>query len=281
MNSRRMSEKVFKLLCLSVTFTSVIVLAVLLFHTLMQGWGYLRWDLFTNFPSRFPDKAGIKAALVGTLWLMGLTGLLSIPIGIGSGIYLEEYAPKGRFTRFIELNIANLAATPSILFGLFGLALFVRFFGFGRSLWSGAMTLTLLILPTIIIATREAIRAVPDTIRQGSYAVGATLWQTVWGQVLPAATPGIMTGIILALSRAIGESAPLVMIGALAYVAFLPAGPHDQFSSMPMQIFNWASRPQEEFHSLAAAAIVVLLAVMLAMNGLAIWIRFKTQRKQS
>ncbi len=281
LQQRRRSEFLFRIFCMLVTLSSVLILCVLLGHIFAEGWNYLKIDLFTNFPSRFPDKAGIKSALVGTLWIMGLTALISIPIGVASAIYLEEYAPKSKLTRFIELNIANLAATPSILYGLFGLALFVRFFGLGRSLWSGALTLSLLILPTIIIATREALRGVPDTIRQGAYAVGATLWQTVWGQVLPSAIPGIMTGIILALSRAIGESAPLVMIGALAFVAFLPTGPSDKFATMPMQIFNWSSRPQEEFHKLAAAAIIVLLGVMLAMNAFAIWLRIKTQRKQS
>ena len=263
------------------TWAAIAVLAVLLIHVSRQGLRWLDWQFLSSFPSRFPAKAGIKSALIGTLWLIGLTATLAVPIGVAAALYLEEYAAKGRIARFIEVNIANLAGVPSIVYGMLGLVIFVRFFALQRSLIAGAATMSLLILPVIIIAAREAIRAVPDSIRQAAYALGATKWQTVRSHVLPASLPGILTGVILALSRAIGETAPLVMIGALTYVAFVPQGPMDSFTALPIQIFNWASRPQEEFHQLAAGGIVVLLAVLLMMNAAAVVIRHRAERTHS
>ncbi len=260
------------------TWTGVLMLAILLIQISWQAMGWLDFQFLTSFPSRFAEKAGIKAALWGTIWLILLTAVISIPIGVGAAVYLEEYARPNWLNTTIEINIANLAGTPSIVYGILGLALFVRWFGLGRSLLAGALTMSLLILPVTIMASREALRAVPKSIRLASFALGATQWNTIRHHVLPAALPGIMTGIILALSRAIGESAPLVMIGALSYVAFTPNGPMDSFSALPIQIFNWASRPQKEFYSLAAAGIVVLLLVLLTMNAAAIWIRARAQK---
>jgi phosphate transport system permease protein len=212
------------------------------------------------------------------VWLIGLTACVSIPVGIAAAIYLEEYAKPGKLSSFIEVNIANLAGVPSIVYGILGLAIFVRFLAMGRSILAGSLTMSLLILPVIIIASREAIRSVAPSIRHAAFAVGATEWQTVRDHVLPGALPGILTGVILALSRAIGETAPMIMIGALAYVAFVPVGPMDSFVPLPIQIFNWASRPQKEFHELAAAAIIVLLGTLLVMNAAAVYIRYRAQK---
>ena len=275
---RHAISKAFRILCACMTWTGVAVLGVLLFHVTREGLPWIDIQFLTDFPSRFPEKAGIKSALWGTIWLISLTAAFSIPVGIGAAIYLEEYAGKGRISRFIEVNIANLAGVPSIVYGILGLAIFVRFFALGRSVLAGSLTMSLLILPVIIIAAREAIRAVPGSIRQAAYALGATRWQVVRDHVIPSALPGILTGVILALSRAIGETAPLVMIGALTYVAFVPEGPMDAFTALPIQIFNWASRPQREFHELAAAGIVVLLAVLLLMNAIAVFIRHRSER---
>ncbi|MSO19033.1 MAG: phosphate ABC transporter permease PstA [Acidobacteria bacterium] len=260
------------------TWTGVFILAILLIQISWQAMGWLDLQFLTSFPSRFAEKAGIKAALWGTIWLILLTAVISIPIGVGAAVYLEEYSGPSWLNTTIEINIANLAGTPSIVYGILGLALFVRWLDLGRSLLAGALTMSLLILPVTIMASREALRAVPKSIRLASFALGATRWNTIRHHLLPAALPGIMTGIILALSRAIGESAPLVMIGALSYVAFTPNGPMDSFSALPIQIFNWASRPQKEFYSLAAAGIVVLLLVLLTMNAAAIWIRARAQK---
>jgi len=262
------------------TITGIVLLAVLLAAIFHDGWAWLDKDFLTHFPSRKPERAGIKSALAGTLWFVGMTALISVPVGVGAAVYLEEFAKKSRLKTFIEINIANLAGVPSIVFGILGLAVFVRFFGLGRSVLSGALTMSLLILPVIVIAAREALRAVPDSIRQGAMALGATRWETVRAHVLPAAIPGILTGVILALSRAIGETAPLIMIGALTFVAFTPEGPLDDFTVLPIQIFNWASRPQAEFHNLAAAGIIVLLAVLLTMNAAAVLLRHNVQKKQ-
>jgi phosphate transport system permease protein len=252
---------------------------VLLYQVCVAGLQWIDFQFLTSFPSRFPEKAGIKSALAGTLWLISMVAFISIPVGVGAAVYLEEFVARGRISRLIELNIANLAGVPSIVYGIIGLAVFVRGMALERSLLSGALTMSLLILPVIIIASREAIKAVPMSIRHAAYALGATRWQTVWAHVLPASFPGILTGIILALSRAIGETAPLVMIGALTYVAFLPEGPMDAFTALPIQIFNWVSRPQQDFHDLASAAIVVLLGVLLVMNSAAIVIRYKTESR--
>jgi phosphate transport system permease protein len=238
--------------------------------------------LWTHASSN-PSQAGFKAALVGSLWLLALTALFSVPIGISAAIYLEEYATQNRLNRFIEVNIANLAGVPSVVYGILGLAVFVRGlniegWGLGRTVLAGSLTMSLLILPVIIIAAREAIKAVPDSIRQGAYGLGATKWQVVRHHVLPIALPGILTGIILAMSRAIGETAPLLMIGAMSYIAFVPKHPMEYFTVLPIQIYNWIAQPQKEFHLLAACGILLLLVVLLAMNSLAIYIRYRAQR---
>lgn len=271
----------FRVLCAVMTWAAISVLAVLIYHVAREGLRWIDWQFLTDFPSRFPDKAGIKSSIYGTVWLIILTAAVSIPVGVAAAIYLEEYAKQTRLSRFIEVNIANLAGVPSIVYGILGLVIFVRFFMLGRSVLAGALTMSLLILPVIIIASREAIRAVPSSIRQAAFALGATRWQTTRSHVLPSALPGILTGIILSLSRAIGETAPLVMIGALTYVAFVPQGPLDAFTALPIQIFNWASRPQQEFHQLAAAAIVVLLVILLLMNSVAVYIRNKSEREKT
>ena len=253
-------------------------MGVLLFHVTQEGIQWLDLQFLSDFPSRFPAKAGIHSALIGTLWLISLTALFSVPIGIGAGLYLEEFTKKNRICQFVDLNISNLAGVPSIVYGMLGLVIFVRWFELNQSVLAGSLTMSLLILPVIIISTREALRAVPNTIRQAAFALGATRWQTIYAHVLPAAFPGILTGIILALSRAIGETAPLIMIGALTYVAFVPDGPMDDFTALPIQIFNWASRPQKEFHELAAAGILVLLIVLLLMNSIAVIIRHRLEK---
>ena len=239
------------------------------------------FQFLDSFPSRKPERAGLKSALWGSVWLIGLTALISVPISIGSALYLEEYAPQNRWTRIIEINLANLAGMPSILYGLLGLAVFVRYFGLESSLWSGSLTLSLLVLPVVVIAAKGAIRSVPLSIREGAYALGARRWQVVFHHVLSSALPGIMTGVILALSRAMGESAPLIMVGALSYIAFLPEGPSDPFTALPVQIYNWAARPQDDFHGLAAGGIIVLLVLLLTLNAGAVFIRNKLQRYKS
>jgi phosphate transport system permease protein len=276
---RQQIATTFRIFCTGVTFLAMAILAILIYQVTSAGAGWLDWQFLTSFPSRFPEKAGIKSAFVGTLWLVSLTALIAIPTAVLAAIYLEEYAPKNKATIFIEINIANLAGVPSIVYGILGLAIFVRFFGLNRSVIAGAMTMSLLILPVIIIASKEAIRAVPSSLRQAAFAVGATRWQVVHAHVLPSAIPGILTGVILALSRAIGETAPLIMIGALTYVAFLPEGPMDEFTALPIQIFNWTARPQEEFHELAAAGIIVLLTILLVMNATAVYIRYRGSKK--
>jgi phosphate transport system permease protein len=258
---------------------AIAVLAVLLIDVTRSGIGRLGWDFINSFPSRNPDQAGIKAALFGTLWLMGLTAAFAVPIGIGAAIYLEEYASRNWLNRIIQTNIANLAGVPSIVYGILGLAIFVRAMALGRSVLAGSLTMALLVLPIVIIASQEALRAVPNSIREAAYGVGASRWQVVSRQVLPVAMPGVLTGIILALSRAIGEAAPLIMIGALAFVPFTPSGPLDAFTVLPIQIFNWASRPQAAFAKDAAAAIIVLLALLLSMNAIAIVLRNRFQSR--
>lgn len=276
---RHRRARYFATLCAVVTWTSVALLGILLYEVCLRGFAWLDWQFLTSFPSRFPERAGIKSAVVGSLWLILLVALIAIPVGVSTALCLEEFARKGRLLKIIDLNIANLAGVPSIVYGILGLAIFVRFFALGRSLLAAALTMSLLILPVIIIASREAISAVPRGIREAALSLGATRWQTTWHHVLPAALPGISTGIILALSRAIGETAPLVMIGALTFVAFLPAGPMDGFTVLPIQIYNWASRPQPAFHELAAAAIIVLLALLLLLNAAAIWLRYRSERR--
>ncbi len=276
---RRAAGIVFAATCLAATLVGLVALAVLLFDVWGDGAAALGWDFITSYPSRRASRAGILPALVGSLWVLVLTAVFSFPIGVGTAIWLEEYAPRNRLTRLIQINISNLAGVPSIVYGILGLAVFVRAMALGRSVIAGALTLTLLILPVIIIAAQEAIRAVPGSIRMGALALGATRWQTVRHQVLPIAMPGILTGTILALSRAVGEAAPLLLIGAVAFVPFLPSSPTDSFTVLPIQIYNWISRPQSEFHALAAAGIIVMLVVLVILNGAAILLRNRYSKR--
>jgi phosphate transport system permease protein len=263
------------LLVLALAFAA---LGALLYDVASDGMGRLSWQFLSSFPSRRAEEAGIYPALIGTAYVMVVTTALAVPIGIGAAVYLEEYGTNRWFSRLIEINIANLAGVPSIIYGLLGLGLFVRTLGFGRSVLAGAATLALLALPIVILSTREALRTVPGSIREASYALGATKWQTTWHQVLPNAMPGILTGLILALSRAIGETAPLITIGALTYVPFAPDSLWSPFTVLPIQIFNWLSRPQAAFAQNASAGILVLLTVLLVMNAVAIVLRDKYQR---
>lgn len=271
--ARYAGDRLLNLFGILVMLLALVSLGALLYDIGRDGLGRLSWQFLTSYPSRRPAEAGILPALAGSIYVIALTALLAIPFGVAAAIHLEEYGHRGRFSRLIEINIANLAGVPSIIYGLLGLGLFVRMLGMGRSVLAGASILALLILPVVILATREALRAVPKSLREGSYALGATKWQTIWRQVLPAAAPGILTGLILALSRAIGETAPLITIGALTYVPFIPSDVWSPFTVLPIQVFNWVSRPQAAFAENAAAGIVVLLALLLVMNGAAIVLR--------
>jgi phosphate transport system permease protein len=277
--ARKATALGFLLLCILATSVGIAALAVLLVDVTREGIDRVSWDFINSFPSRKPEEAGIKAALFGTIWMMAFTAAFAIPIGVGAAVYLEEYAPRNWLTRVIQTNIANLAGVPSIVYGILGLSLFVRAMSLERSVLAGSLTMALLVLPIIIIASQEALRAVPSSIREAAYALGASRWQVTSRQVLPVAFPGILTGIILALSRAIGETAPLIMIGALLFVPFTPSGPMDRFTALPIQIFNWTSRPQAAFRENAAAGIIVLLAVLLSMNALAIILRNRFQAR--
>ena len=319
LKTRHIKANIFNFVLIASTIFGLIMLAVLLFDISKEGIPWVRKELFLNYHSRFPDQAGMKSAIVGSLIVIALTALFSFPIGLGAAIYLEEYAPKNKITSFINININNLAGVPSIVYGMLGLVVFGRMFNlfspnswlvklfnlkvkegalggfsfnlfgipslelrfpFGRSIIAGSLTMTLLILPVVIIAAREAIRAVPNSIREASYGLGATKWQTVSRQVIPIAMPGIMTGMILALSRGIGETAPLIIMGAFVYVPFLPNSLWDQFTVMPIQIYNWITLPQQEYRiNLAAAGILVLLFTLLSLNGLAIYLRKKFEIK--
>lgn len=276
-------RKILGSIALVVFMSSVVVgilgLVVLLAQVLSQGMEWLSPELIFNFPSRHPEQAGLKAAIFGTLWLMGLTAAFTVPVGVGAAIYLEEYATENWLTRLIEVNIANLAGVPSIVYGLLGLALFVQLLSLGRSVLAGALTMSLLVLPIVILASREAIKAVPETYRQAAFALGATKWEVVRSVVLPSAYPGVLTGIILAMSRAIGETAPVIAISALVYLTFVPQNPLDRFTVLPIQIFNWIARPQEDFRGLAAGGIIVLLIVLLSMNALAVFLRNRYQKQ--
>jgi phosphate transport system permease protein len=281
---RRIGDKGLEISGLLVLLLALAALTTLLADVFIDGSGRLVRDFpqfLTSYPSRRAASAGLLPALVGSILLIILTAALAIPVGVGAAIYLEEYGTQDRWSRLIEINIANLAGVPSIIYGLLGLGLFVRTLGLGRSLLAGAATLALLVLPVVILSTREALRTVPPSLRESSYALGATRWQTVWHQVLPMAMPGIMTGLILALSRAIGETAPLITIGALTYVPFLPDSIWSPFTVLPIQTFNWVSRPQAEFLQNAAAAIIVLLVLLLAMNAVAIWLRDRYQKQRT
>lgn len=276
---RKFKNSLSKYFFFTANIIGIFVLAVLLIELVATGYKWLDWQFITSFPSRFAAKAGILPAILGSVWMMALTVCFSVPIGIATAIYLEEFAQKNFLTTIIQTNISNLAGVPSIVYGILGLAVFVRGMDLGRTVLAGSLTMSLLVLPVIIIATQEAIRTVPESIKHASYALGATKWQTVRRIILPYAAPGILTGTILASSRAIGETAPLITIGAAAYVSSVPDDPMSRFTVLPIQIFNWASRPQKDFEGLAAAGIVVLLVVLLSMNAFAIYFRNKYQKK--
>lgn len=292
---RRMYSVIFSVFCILATLIALGVLAALIGRVLVQGWPYLQPSFLANFESRLaPESTGIRSGLWGTIWVMGLTTLFSIPLGVGAAVYLHEFARKNTVSHFIELNIANLAGVPSIVYGLLGLTLFVRLMNqfasgvgvpeaanpFGRTVLAASLTMTLMVLPVIIIAAREALVAVPDSIRQASYAMGATRWQTVWHHVLPAAVPGILTGVILSLSRAIGEAAPLIVVGAVAFTHEIPSGLGSGFTVLPIQIYDWMGEPQMDIYQpLSAAAIIVLLMILFVMNGICVVLRaWQTKR---
>lgn len=278
--ARRLRDRIAHGVLLFMTLFAVAMLVVLLWRVLSGALGWLDWQFLTSLPSRSAKKAGVLSALAGSLWTIGLTALFALPVGVATALYLEEYSDaRSPFNRFIQLNIANLAGVPSIVYGMLGLAVFVRILGFGRSILSGALTLALLILPVIIVTSQEALKSCPKTLKEASYALGVTKWRTITGVVLPWSMPGILTGSILAISRAMGEAAPLIMVGAAGYVAFLPKSPMDAFTVLPIQIFNWTSRPQDDFQHVAAAGIVVLIALLLTMNTVAILLRNKYQNR--
>ena len=282
LGTRHKTAGFFRVLVFIATIIGMVVLGVLLVDIAVDGVPRLNLEFLTSLRSSTPETAGIYAGLIGSVWLISLTALVAVPLGIGAAVYLEEYAGDNWLNRIVEINISNLAGVPSIVYGLLALGIFVNYLApltGGTSIISGAAALTLLILPVIIIATREAIRAVPGKVREGAYALGATKWDTVRGHVLPMALPGAMTGTILALSRAIGETAPLIVVGAAAFLSFTPNGPTDRFSAMPIQIYGWTSLPQEGWEAVAAAGIVVLLVVLLLMNSVAVTIRNRTQKR--
>ncbi|MBD7935848.1 MULTISPECIES: phosphate ABC transporter permease PstA [Cytobacillus] len=279
MSPRKWKNSVFKGLFMFATALALVVLAILLYRIITQGIGYLDWQFLQSLPSRNPEQAGIKTALIGTIWLMGVVAPVTLILGVGTAIYLEEYASKNKFTSLIQINISNLAGVPSIVFGLLGLTVFVRALTLGTSVLAAGLTMSLLVLPIIIVASQEAIRSVPMELREASFGMGANKWQTIVRVVMPAALPGILTGTILALSRAIGETAPLVVLGLPLFLAFLPQSVFDMFTVLPMQIYNWTSRPQEEFHAVAAGGIIVLLIMLIVMNSIAVLIRNKFQKR--
>jgi phosphate transport system permease protein len=284
---RKRMGTLFIVIALLATSTAILFLSLLLVDILMDGLASVDLQFITSFPSSRPEKAGILPGLVGTLWVLAITALLAFPIGVGAAVYLEEYSHQSRLNNLIQTNISNLAGVPSIVYGLLGLGVFVRLFQMGSSILAAGITMALLILPVVIIASREAIRAVPVSLRYGSLALGASLWQTIWRVVLPNAIPGILTGTILALSRAIGETAPLIVVGAVTYITYLPSAGavglagalQSQFTTLPIMIYNWTSRPQQAFHDLAAAGIIVLLVLLLSANALAIVLRNRMQKR--
>jgi len=282
LSQRYRTDLIFQAATWCAVVLSLVVLVALILDVLGDGLPRLDWSFVTSFPSRKADKAGLLSALVGTIWTMITVAVIAFPLGVGAGIYLEEFSSDNWFTRFIEININNLAGVPSIIYGLLGLQVFVRVMEpltGGRSILSGSLTLALLILPIIIVSTREALRAVPDSLRLAGFALGATRWQVVRDQIMPIAFPGVLTGTILALSRGIGETAPLITIGALTFISFLPDNLQSPFTVLPIQIYNWISRPQKPFHDNAAAGIIVLLVVLLAMNATAVLLRNKLQKR--
>ncbi|KAA0560702.1 phosphate ABC transporter permease PstA [Rossellomorea aquimaris] len=279
MSSRLMVNSVFKGLFFLATLFGLVVLCVLLYRVFTQGIGYLDLQFLQNVGSRFPEKAGIYAAFMGTIWLMFVVVIVSFILAVGTAIYLEEYAKQNKINKFIKVNISNLAGVPSVVFGLLGLTIFARAFALGQSVLAAGLTMSLLILPVIIVAAQEAIRSVPRELRDASYGMGATKWQTITRVVLPAAIPGILTGSILAFSRAIGETAPLVVIGVPTILLFTPGSILDTFTALPMQIYDWTKRPQADFHDVAAAGIIILLGLLLLMNSIAVLIRNKFQKR--
>lgn len=279
LTSRRVKNALFSLLAFAAILISMVTLAGLLIDLVGRGGSSLDSQFLTSSPSRIPAKAGIFPALVGTLWVTILVALITFPVGIGAAIYLEEYAGRGRIARLLKINISNLAGVPSIVYGIFGLAIFVRGLDLGRTVFAASLTLSLLILPVVIISSAEALKAVPPSQREAAYALGATRWQVIRRALLPAAAPGILTGIVLAVGRAVGETAPLILIGAVTFVTFVPTNPfEDKYTVLPIQIFNWANRPQEAFLEISAAAILVLIALMLLLNGAAIYLRARLSR---
>lgn len=284
LDKRQTLDKIFEIATWIATSVGLIVLAVLLIDTLIDALPKLNLSFITSYPSRRASASGIWPALIGTLWLLALTTLIAFPIGVGAGIYLEEYAPDNWFTRIIQINIANLAGVPSIIYGMLGLQVFVRIMQpitGGRSILAGALTLSLLILPIIIVSTRETLRTIPNSLRLAGFALGATRWQVIREHIFPLALPGIMTGTILAISRAIGEAAPLIVVGAATFITFVPKNLQSNFTALPMQIFNWASRPEPEFQNNAAGGIIVLLVVLLLMSAVAVFIRNKFQKTRA
>ncbi len=273
-------DNVFAALFAGSVIIGVLVLAWLLIEVFIDSVGWLDWQFLSSYSSRHPDQAGVLAPIAGTFWVIILTAVMTVPVGIATAIYLEEFAPANRVTRLIQLNISNLAGVPSVVYGLLGLAIFVQYLFDGqRSLVAGALTLSLLVMPIVIIASQEAIRAVPPSYRDAGYAMGATRWQVVKMVVLPQATPSIMSGIILAMSRAIGETAPILVVSSLVFITYVPTSPFDRFTVLPLQIVTWVSQPQDDFRHIAAAAIVILLVMLLTMNAAAIYIRAKFQRR--
>ncbi len=279
LRKNRLKDQLFKFWGIFCTIIGLVLLVVFIGDILIDGLRRIDWDFITNLPSRKPEKSGIYTALMGSIWILFFTSIIAFPMGVAAGIYLEEYSKKNKLAGLLEINISNLAGVPSIIYGLLGLEVFVRIMNLGASVLAGSLTLSLLILPIVIVATREAIKAVPSSIKDASFALGASKWQTIWHQILPASGGGILTGVILALSRAVGETAPLIVVGALAYVPFAPENPMDEFSVLPIQIFNWISRPQHGFIENAAAAIIILLLITFIMNGTAVYFRNKWQKK--
>ena len=270
--------RAFHALCLLAVCISLAMLGVLLVYIGSQGYSRLGWDFLTSYPSHRPERAGIFPALVGSIFVVGIAGITSFVLGVATAVYLEEYGQRSKFAQLVRVNIANLAGVPSVVYGLLGLEIFARMLGLGPVILTGGFTLALLVLPIIIVASSEAIRAVPSSLREGGFGLGATRWQVVRHLVLPQALPGILTGVILAVSRAIGETAPLIVMG-VAYVSFAPDGPLSRFTVLPIQIYEWTKRPQEGFQEAAAAAIIVLLALLLTMNALAVFLRYKFQNR--
>jgi len=276
-------DRAFTVLVTAAALVGVLVLGVLLVDVFKDGSSMLSLKFLTSFPSQiFPENGGIYPAVIGSLWLLGLTALISVPLGLGAAVYLEEYAQDTRMNRLIEINISNLAGVPSVIYGLLGLGIFVELLApvtGGGSVLTGALTLSLLILPVIIVSTREALRAIPDSMREGGYALGATRWEVIWSHLLPRALPGALTGIILALSRAVGEAAPILVVGVSLYQTYVTTGPFDGYMALPTQIYDWISRPQQIFQDSAAAGIIVAMVVLLLANSFAIWLRNRYQQR--